>query len=161
GAVLHIDEDVIEGRGRESASDFGGAINLKAAAVDGFACQKALSGGIGSHEGNVSNIHSTAPESGTINCMPTYDAIVIGTGQSGPSLAVRLAKAGRKVAVIERYKFGGTCVNTGCIPTKTMVASARAAYAARHAADFGVVINGSVSVDMAAVMARKERVAGA
>lgn len=54
----------------------------------------------------------------------SYDAIVIGTGQSGPFMAIRLAKAGRKVAIIERHRFGGTCVNTGCIPTKTLVASA-------------------------------------
>ena len=68
-----------------------------------------------------------------------YDAIVIGTGQSGPSLARRLTGAGQKVAVIERKRFGGTCVNTGCIPTKTLIASARAAHVARRAADFGVV----------------------
>ena len=64
-----------------------------------------------------------------------YDAIVIGTGQSGPSLAVRLAKEGMRTAVIERKLFGGTCVNVGCIPTKTLVASARAAYMARRSAD--------------------------
>ena len=92
--------------------------------------------------------------------MAEFDAIVIGTGQSGPSLAVRLAKAGRKVAVVERHLFGGTCVNTGCIPTKTLVASARAAHVARRAADFGVVIEGPVRVDMAAVKARKDRVSG-
>ena len=62
----------------------------------------------------------------------TYDAIIIGTGQAGPSLAVRLAGAGKKVAVIERKLFGGTCVNTGCIPTKTMVASAYAPHAPRR-----------------------------
>jgi len=62
----------------------------------------------------------------------TYDAIIIGTGQAGPSLAVRLASTGMKVAIIERKRFGGTCVNTGCIPTKTLVASARAAHVARH-----------------------------
>src|SRR5512146_1092535 len=67
-----------------------------------------------------------------------YDAIVIGTGQAGPSLARRLAKAGMKVAIVERKLFGGTCVNTGCIPTKAMVASAYAAHMARRAADFGV-----------------------
>jgi pyruvate/2-oxoglutarate dehydrogenase complex dihydrolipoamide dehydrogenase (E3) component len=90
--------------------------------------------------------------------MTVFDAIVIGTGQSGPSLAVRLAKAGRRVAVIERHLFGGTCVNTGCIPTKTLVASARAAHVARRAADFGVIVDGNVRVDMAAVKARKDRV---
>ena len=64
----------------------------------------------------------------TAASMPTkYDAIIIGTGQAGPSLAARLAGAGRRVAVIERKLFGGTCVNTGCIPTKTLIASARAA----------------------------------
>src|SRR5215471_147278 len=93
--------------------------------------------------------------------MPTFDAIVIGTGQSGPSLAVRLANSGRKVAVLERYKFGGTCVNTGCIPTKTMVASARTAYIAKRAADFGIVVGGSVTTNMAAVKARKDQVSGA
>ncbi len=67
-----------------------------------------------------------------------FDAIIIGTGQAGPSLAGRLAGAGMKVAVIERKLFGGTCVNTGCIPTKTMVASAYAAHLARRAAEFGV-----------------------
>ena len=71
--------------------------------------------------------------------MPTaFDAIVIGTGQAGPSLARRLAAAGKKVAIIERKLFGGTCVNTGCIPTKTMVASAYAAHMVRRAAEFGV-----------------------
>ena len=69
-----------------------------------------------------------------------FDAIVIGTGQADPALAVRLAKAGRKTAIIERKLFGGTCVNVGCVPTKTLVASARAAYLARHAADFGALI---------------------
>src|ERR1700728_3976996 len=69
-----------------------------------------------------------------------YDAIIIGTGQAGPSLAARLANAGRKVAIVERKLFGGTCVNTGCIPTKAMVASAYAAHLARRAADFGVAI---------------------
>ncbi len=87
-----------------------------------------------------------------------YDAIVIGTGQSGPALARRLTGAGQKVAVIERKRFGGTCVNTGCIPTKTLIASARAAHVARRAAEFGVVIDGPVRVDMKAVKARKDRV---
>jgi pyruvate/2-oxoglutarate dehydrogenase complex dihydrolipoamide dehydrogenase (E3) component len=87
-----------------------------------------------------------------------FDAIVIGTGQAGPSLAVRLAKAGRKTAIIERSQFGGTCVNTGCIPTKTLIASARAAHVARHAADYGVVVAGDVSVDMRKVKARKDTV---
>jgi pyruvate/2-oxoglutarate dehydrogenase complex dihydrolipoamide dehydrogenase (E3) component len=87
-----------------------------------------------------------------------FDAIVIGTGQAGPSLAVRLAKAGRKTAIIERKLFGGTCVNVGCIPTKTLVASARAAYVARHAADYGVHIEGPINVDMRKVKARKDAV---
>lgn len=87
-----------------------------------------------------------------------YDAIVVGTGQAGPALTVRLAKAGRKTAIIERKLFGGTCVNVGCVPTKTLVASARAAYLARRAADFGVMIAGAVHVDMARVKARKDAV---
>ena len=89
-----------------------------------------------------------------------YEAIVIGTGQSGPSLAAELAGSGMKVAIIERGLFGGTCVNTGCIPTKTLVASARAAHVARNGGGFGVVINGSVSVDMKTVKARKDEVSG-
>lgn len=87
-----------------------------------------------------------------------YDAIIIGTGQAGPSLAARLTKAGLKTAIIERKLFGGTCVNVGCIPTKALVASARAAYIARRAADFGVVIDGPVRVDMRQVKARKDAV---
>ena len=89
-----------------------------------------------------------------------FDAIIIGTGQAGPSLASRLAAAGMKVAIVERKLFGGTCVNTGCIPTKTMVASAYAAHMARRAADFGVAIDGSVSVDMRRVKARKDAISG-
>ena len=87
-----------------------------------------------------------------------FDAIVIGTGQAGPPLAARLTEAGMKTAIIERKLFGGTCVNVGCIPTKTLVASARAAYVARRAADFGVVLDGPVSVDMAKVKARKDAI---
>ena len=90
-----------------------------------------------------------------------FDVIVIGTGPSGPSLAARLAGAGRKVAIIERNRFGGTCVNTGCMPTKTLVASAYAAHLARHAADYGVMIDAPVKVDMRRVKARKDAVAGA
>lgn len=90
-----------------------------------------------------------------------YDAIIIGTGQAGPSLAGRLTAAGMKVAVIERGRFGGTCVNTGCIPTKTMVASAYAAHLARRAGEFGVNVPGPITVDMKQVKARKDRVAGA
>jgi pyruvate/2-oxoglutarate dehydrogenase complex dihydrolipoamide dehydrogenase (E3) component len=93
--------------------------------------------------------------------MPTrYDAIIIGTGQAGPSLAGRLAKSGMKVAIIERKLFGGTCVNTGCIPTKTMVASAYAARIAGRAAEYGVVIGGGVRVDMKQVKARKDAISG-
>ena len=88
-----------------------------------------------------------------------YDAIIIGTGQAGPSLARRLAGAGKKVAIIERKFFGGTCVNTGCIPTKAMVASAYAAYLARRAADFGVVA-GEIGVNMKRVKARKDEISG-
>jgi pyruvate/2-oxoglutarate dehydrogenase complex dihydrolipoamide dehydrogenase (E3) component len=88
------------------------------------------------------------------------DAIVIGTGQSGPALATRLTQAGRRVAVVERGRFGGTCVNYGCTPTKALVASARAAHMARRAADFGVEILGAVRVDMKAVKARKDAIAG-
>jgi len=87
-----------------------------------------------------------------------YDALVIGTGQAGPALAHRLAATGWKTAVVERHKFGGTCVNTGCIPTKTLLASARAAYVARRAADYGVTIGGEVSLDMARVKARKDAI---
>jgi pyruvate/2-oxoglutarate dehydrogenase complex dihydrolipoamide dehydrogenase (E3) component len=90
--------------------------------------------------------------------MPNYDAIIIGTGQSGPALARRLVAAGRKVAIVERKLFGGTCVNTGCTPTKTLAASAYVAHVARRGADYGVRIEGSVSVDMKAVKARKDAV---
>src|SRR5579871_3033728 len=90
----------------------------------------------------------------------TFDAIIIGTGQAGPYLASRLTAAGMTVAVIERKLFGGTCVNTGCIPTKTMVASAYAAHLARRAGDFGVVVGGGVSVDMKRVKARKDAISG-
>ena len=89
-----------------------------------------------------------------------FDAIIIGTGQAGPPLAGRLTKAGMKVAVIERGLFGGTCVNTGCIPTKTMVASAYAAHMARRAGDYGV-LDGAVRVDMKKVKARKDQISGA
>lgn len=87
-----------------------------------------------------------------------FDAIVIGTGQAGPSLAVRLAGAGRKTAILERKRFGGTCVNVGCIPTKTLIANARAAHVVRHAADMGVAVDGTVRVDMPKVKARKDAI---
>jgi pyruvate/2-oxoglutarate dehydrogenase complex dihydrolipoamide dehydrogenase (E3) component len=89
-----------------------------------------------------------------------FDSIIIGTGQAGPPLAARLTGAGQRVAIIERKLFGGTCVNTGCIPTKTMVASAYAARMARRAADFGVVVGGPVTVDMKQVKARKDLISG-
>ena len=87
-----------------------------------------------------------------------FDAVVVGAGQAGPALAVRLAEAGQKVALIERRRLGGTCVNDGCIPTKTLVASARAAWVARNAASYGVAIEGEVRVDMPRVKARKDAV---
>jgi pyruvate/2-oxoglutarate dehydrogenase complex dihydrolipoamide dehydrogenase (E3) component len=90
--------------------------------------------------------------------MPNYDAIIIGTGQAGPALVRQLVGAGWKVAIIERKLFGGTCVNTGCTPTKTLVASAYAAHVARRAADYGVTIEGALNVDMKAVKARKDAV---
>jgi pyruvate/2-oxoglutarate dehydrogenase complex dihydrolipoamide dehydrogenase (E3) component len=89
-----------------------------------------------------------------------YDAIVIGTGQSGPSLAGRLNREGLKTAIIERKLIGGTCVNVGCIPTKALVASARAAHMARRGPDFGVEIDGPVRVDMARVKARMKEISG-
>jgi pyruvate/2-oxoglutarate dehydrogenase complex dihydrolipoamide dehydrogenase (E3) component len=92
--------------------------------------------------------------------MADFDAIIIGTGQAGPALARRVVAAGWKVAIIERKLFGGTCINTGCTPTKTLVASAYAAHLARRAADYGVVIPGAVGVDMKAVKARKDAVVG-
>jgi len=85
-----------------------------------------------------------------------FDAIVVGAGQSGPSLAVRLAEAGRKVGLIERRGLGGTCVNDGCIPTKTLIASARAAWMARRAAEYGITIEGAIRVDWTKVKARKD-----
>ena len=87
----------------------------------------------------------------------TFDAIVIGTGQAGPSLASRCANEGLKTAVIEKDKFGGTCVNTGCTPTKAMVASARAAHMAKRGNDFGVEINGDIRVNLKKVKARKDK----
>ena len=87
--------------------------------------------------------------------MNRYDAIIIGTGQAGPSLAERLANTGMHVAVIERGHFGGTCVNNGCTPTKTQIASAYVARLARRAAEYGVEV-GPVKVDMVRVKARKD-----
>ena len=90
-----------------------------------------------------------------------FDAIVIGTGQAAPSLAARLDREGLSTAVIERRKIGGSCVNYGCIPTKALVASARAAHMARRAADFGVVLDGEVAVDMKQVKTRMREISGA
>ena len=89
-----------------------------------------------------------------------FDAIIIGTGQAGPSLAARFSAEGMAVAIIERHKFGGTCVNTGCIPTKTLVASAYAVHLARRGAEYGFVVNGDVRVDMKRVKARKDEISG-
>jgi pyruvate/2-oxoglutarate dehydrogenase complex dihydrolipoamide dehydrogenase (E3) component len=86
--------------------------------------------------------------------MNHFDAIIIGSGQAGGSLAGRLTGAGMKVAFVERKLFGGTCVNTGCMPTKTLVASAYAAHLARRAADYGIVLDGEVRIDMPKVKAR-------
>nr|WP_253200898.1 FAD-containing oxidoreductase [Sphingomonas quercus] len=90
--------------------------------------------------------------------MRQFDAIIIGAGQAGPSLAGRLTEAGMKVALIERHLVGGTCVNTGCMPTKALVASAYAAHLARRHGDFGVTIGGDIGVDMKAVAARAGQV---
>jgi pyruvate/2-oxoglutarate dehydrogenase complex dihydrolipoamide dehydrogenase (E3) component len=87
-----------------------------------------------------------------------FDAIIIGAGQAGPSLAARLTSAGMTVAFVERHLFGGTCVNTGCMPTKTLVASAYAAHLVRRAADYGVVSTGATSIDMPKVKARADAV---
>ena len=90
--------------------------------------------------------------------MNPFDAIIIGAGQAGPALAGRLTGAGMDVALVERKLFGGTCVNTGCMPTKTLVASAYAAHLARRGADYGVVLGGPVSIDMRRVKARADTV---
>jgi pyruvate/2-oxoglutarate dehydrogenase complex dihydrolipoamide dehydrogenase (E3) component len=90
--------------------------------------------------------------------MKDFDAIIIGAGQAGPALAGRLTAAGMTVAFVERKLFGGTCVNTGCTPTKTLVASAYAAHLARRSADFGVLLEGPVRVDMKRVKARADAI---
>jgi len=87
-----------------------------------------------------------------------FDAIIIGAGQAGPPLAGRLTAAGQTVAIVERHLFGGTCVNTGCKPTKTLVASAYAAHLARRGTDYGVMIDAPVRIDMARVKARADKV---
>jgi pyruvate/2-oxoglutarate dehydrogenase complex dihydrolipoamide dehydrogenase (E3) component len=92
--------------------------------------------------------------------MTKFDSIIIGTGQAGPALADRLTKAGMTVAIAERGRFGGTCVNTGCIPTKTLIASAHAIHMAKRGAEFGFEAIGPVRVDMKRVKARKDEVSG-
>ena len=92
--------------------------------------------------------------------MTHFDAIIIGAGQAGPSLAGRLTGAGMTVALVERQLFGGTCVNTGCTPTKTLVASAYVAHLARRSAEYGVALDGGVTVDMARVKSRVDTVVG-
>jgi pyruvate/2-oxoglutarate dehydrogenase complex dihydrolipoamide dehydrogenase (E3) component len=94
-----------------------------------------------------------------VDSVTNFDAIVIGAGQAGPPLAKRLTKAGMSVAVVERHLFGGTCVNTGCIPTKAMVASAYVAQMSRRGEEYGVRVGSAVTVDMNAVMARKDAIA--
>ena len=93
--------------------------------------------------------------------MPDFDAIIIGTGQAGPSLAFRLAGAGMKVGVVERHLAGGTCVNTGCTPTKALMASAYAAGTARRPADYGVVIGDDIGIDLRQVRAREDAIVAA
>ena len=90
--------------------------------------------------------------------MRQFDAIIVGAGQAGPALAGRLTQAGRRVAIVERHLFGGTCVNTGCKPTKTLIASAHAAHIARRGSDFGVVTSSEVHIDMPRVKARADKV---
>jgi pyruvate/2-oxoglutarate dehydrogenase complex dihydrolipoamide dehydrogenase (E3) component len=90
--------------------------------------------------------------------MKSFDVIIIGAGQAGPSLAGKLTDAGMTVAFIERKLFGGTCVNTGCMPTKTLVASAYAAHLARRASDYGIVLEGAIRIDMKKVKARADTV---
>ncbi len=92
--------------------------------------------------------------------MPSFDAIIVGTGQAGPALAARLAGAGQKVAIVERAAFGGTCVNDGCTPTKTLIASAYAAHLARRGPEYGLRRSGKIAVDMKRVKARKDAVVG-
>jgi pyruvate/2-oxoglutarate dehydrogenase complex dihydrolipoamide dehydrogenase (E3) component len=93
--------------------------------------------------------------------MHRFDAVIVGAGQSGPPLAARLSSVGQSVALIERHLFGGTCVNTGCIPTKTLVASAKVAEMARRASEYGIEISAPLRVDMARVKARKDRISAA
>jgi pyruvate/2-oxoglutarate dehydrogenase complex dihydrolipoamide dehydrogenase (E3) component len=92
--------------------------------------------------------------------MTKYDAIIIGTGQAGPTLARRMAGRGLRVAIAERARFGGTCINTGCTPTKALVASAYAAHLARRGAEYGVMIPAPIGIDMKRVKARKDSIVG-
>ena len=92
--------------------------------------------------------------------MKTFDAIVIGAGQAGPPMAGRLTAAGKTVAMIERHLFGGTCVNTGCTPTKTLIASAAAIHTARRGGDYGFTIDAPLTVDMKRVKARADQISG-
>jgi pyruvate/2-oxoglutarate dehydrogenase complex dihydrolipoamide dehydrogenase (E3) component len=87
-----------------------------------------------------------------------FDAIIVGTGQAGPSLAARLSAAGLKVAIVEKHAFGGTCVNNGCTPTKAMIASAYAARMASRATDYGLVLDAAPRIDMKRVKARKDEI---
>src|SRR5688500_3139611 len=96
--------------------------------------------------------------SSSVSGVPSYDAIVIGSGQGGQPLCTALAKAGWKTAIVERASWGGSCINYGCTPTKTMVASARVAYLARRAADYGVQFPGPVGVDLKQVRERKQKI---
>ena len=89
--------------------------------------------------------------------MEHYDSIIIGSGQAGMPLSMALAQAGRRTAIVESQHVGGTCINVGCTPTKTMVASARVAHLARRAADFGVHC-GPVSIDIAKIHQRKQAI---
>jgi len=88
-----------------------------------------------------------------------FDAVIVGAGQAGSPLAARLSAAGMSVALVERHLVGGTCVNTGCMPTKTLVASAYAAHIARRAVEFGVVLDSPVGIDMKRVKARAQKIA--
>src|ERR1700704_3199780 len=116
-------------------------------------------GGIGSPPTPRHDCSPRAGKEAEDRCMLSHsDAIVIGPGKAGPSLAARLCGAGMSVAIIERHRFGGTCVNTGCIPTKTMIASAYVAQTARRASTYGVNLGGAVTVDMKAVHARKDAI---
>ena len=87
-----------------------------------------------------------------------FDAVIVGTGQAGPPLASRLSAAGWKVAIVERKRFGGTCVNTGCIPTKTLIASARTAQVVRRASEYGIRLNEPLQIDMKKVKERKDSI---